>query len=151
MADYSTDIIVKAPADAVFRFISDVQNMPKYLPTVSAAQKQSADRVAVEGDANGHHYKSDGWFKVDEAGRAVRWGSDGENDYHGEMRVADADGGARIDCRVHLNAKPEIREPMEQHQGGQGPAMKDGLEAALRSIKQICEGTGGKEKSSAER
>ena len=84
MAEYTDRIDVAAPADAVFGFVSDVANLPKYLPTMHDAHAQGPDRVAVDGEANGHHYHSDGWFKVDYAGRSMSWGSDGENDYSGK-------------------------------------------------------------------
>ncbi len=44
MAEYSDRIDVAAPADAVFAFISDIGNLPKYLPTVQGAHAHGADR-----------------------------------------------------------------------------------------------------------
>ncbi len=84
MAEYTDRIDVAAPADAVFQFVSDVENLPKYLPTMHHAHTQGAGRIEVDGEANGHAYHSDGWFKVDQAGRSMSWGSDGENDYSGQ-------------------------------------------------------------------
>ena len=151
MADWTSAIEVEAAPEAVFRFISDVTNLPRYLPTVARASSQAGERVAVEGDANGRHFQSDGFFKVDTASKTIRWGSDGENDYHGEMRCVGDGASTRVEVRLHFVPKPEIVQSMARSQGGEQPAMQDGLEAALRSIKQQCEGTGGKAGSSAER
>lgn len=149
MPDYSDRIDVGAPADAVFAFISDIGNLPKYLPTVHGAHAHGADRVEVDGKANGHPYASTGWFKVDPASRMMSWGSDGGNDYAGRMTVTGTSQASEVECTLRFSPAPEIKEAMDKHQGGPSAAMTDGLRASLKSIKQLCEGTGGKEQSSA--
>lgn len=149
MPQYSDKIEVHAAADEVFRFVSDVKNLPRYLPTVHHAAPQKGGRVEVDGEASGHPYHSDGWFKVDADKRTLDWGSDGEHEYHGRLKVR-GDGRAEVECTLVFEPDPATRQRMEQGQGGQDAAMRDGLQACLRSIKQICEGGGGKVKSSAE-
>jgi len=150
-AEYSTTIDVAAPLEAVFRFVSSIDNLPRYLPTVHTAKPQGGQRVEVDGEANGRHYHSDGWFRIDNAAHAVRWGSDGENDYRGEMRLSEKGGGTHVACHIHFNPRPDEATSMREHQGGADAVMQDGLESALQSIKRICEGSGGKQPSSAER
>ena len=150
MPEYTDRIDVSAPPDAVFQFVSDIANLPKYLPTVHQAHSQPGERVGVQGKANGHPYNSDGWFKVDQAGRTMTWGSDGENDYSGKMAVLDMDSGSQVECSLRFTPTADIKEAMDKNQGGPGAAMTDGLKASLQSIKQICEGTGGKQPSTAE-
>ena len=150
MPEYTDKIEVAAPADAVFKFVSDIKNLPKYLPTVHNAHPQQGERVAVDGEANGHPYNSDGWFKVDHEGKTMTWGSDGENDYSGKMTVSGSGDGATVTCALHFTPTGETKDHMDKNQGGPSAAMTDGLHASLASIKQICEGTGGKQPSSAE-
>ncbi len=150
MAEYTDHIDVAAPADAVFAFVSDIENLPKYLPTVQHAHPQSNERVEVEGKANGHPYNSDGYFKVDQAARTMTWGSDGENDYSGKMQVTGDGSTAKVACSLKFTPSESIKESMDKNQGGPSAAMTDGLRTSLQSIKQICEGTGGKEHSTAE-
>ena len=150
MAEYTDRIDVAAPADAVFDFVSDIENLPKYLPTVHHAHPQTGERVEVEGAANGHAYNSDGWFKVDEAARTMTWGSDGENDYSGRMSVKGDGSKAQVECSLKFTPNEAMRESMDKNQGGPTAAMTDGLRTSLESIKQICEGTGGKKASTAE-
>ena len=150
MAEYSDRIDVQAPAESVFAFVSNVENLPKYLPTVHHAHPQSGERVEVEGEANGHAYSSDGWFKVDEASRTMTWGSDGENDYSGKMSVTGDGSRATVECSLKLTPTGGMKDSMDKNQGGPSAAMTDGLRASLQSIKQLCEGTGGKQPSSAE-
>ena len=150
MAEYTDRIDVAAPADAVFTFVSDIENLPKYLPTVHHAHPQTGERVEVDGEANGHPYHSDGWFKVDEAARTMTWGSDGENDYSGRMSVTGDGSKSEVECSLKFTPSEGIKDSMDKNQGGPSAAMTDGLRASLQSIKQICEGTGGKQHSTAE-
>lgn len=150
MSEYTNSIDVAAPADAVFKFVSDIGNLPKYLPTVHHAHKQPGERVEVDGKANGQAYNSDGWFKVDQAARTMTWGSDGENDYSGKMAVTGDGGHCQVSCSLKFTPTAGMKDAMDKNQGGPSAAMTDGLHASLQSIKQICEGTGGKQASSAE-
>ncbi len=149
MPEYKDQIDVATSADAVFAFISKISNLPQYLPTVQGAHAHGADRVEVDGKANGHQYASAGWFKVDQDARSMSWGSDGQNDYAGRMAVTGDVHAAQVECTLKFSPTSEIRESMDKHQGGPSAAMTDGLRASLKSIKQICEGTGGKVESSA--
>ena len=150
MPEYTDRIDVAAAPDAVFRFVSDVQNLPKYLPTVHKAHARQGERVEVDGQANGHAYQSEGWFKVDEASRTMTWGSDGSNDYSGRMVVSGGGSTATVECTLLFTPNGAVRASMEQNQGGPSAAMADGLRASLTSIKDICEGTGGKHPTTAE-
>ena len=151
MSDYTDSIDVHAPADAVFRFVSDVKNLPRYLPTVHQAHAEGRERVALDGVADGHPYHSDGWFKAEPDARRLRWGSDGENDYAGQLEVTPSSNSAKVTCTLRFNPKPATEQQMNRQQGGRDAAIRDGLKASLVSIKQLCEGTGGKQTSSAER
>ena len=149
MPEYTDRVEVSASPEAVFRFVSDIKNLPKYLPTVQGAHPQPDERVAVDGKANGHAYNSDGYFKVDQAARTMTWGSDGENDYSGKMSVSGQGDGSVVSCSLQFTPTGPIKESMERNQGGPSAAMTDGLRASLASIKAICEGTGGKHESTA--
>ena len=147
MPEYTDSINVSASADAVFRFVSDIANLPKYLPTVHAAHAQPNEKVELDAKANGHAYNSEGWFKVDQASRTMSWGS---NDYSGKMIVLSDGGTAKVECSLQFTPSADIKASMDKNQGGPSAAMTDGLRASLASIKEICEGTGGKHTSTAE-
>ena len=149
MPEYTDHIEVAAAPDAVFRFVSDIGNLPKYLPTVHGASARPDERVEVDGKANGHAYSSEGWFKVDEAARTMTWGSDGSNDYSGKMAVSGEGGTSKVACSLQFTPTDAIKDAMDRNQGGPSAAMTDGLRASLASIKAICEGTGGKHESTA--
>jgi hypothetical protein len=144
MGDYTRDVEIHRPADEVLAYVSDIWNMPGYLPTVRIAAPQGEGRVVVEGEVDGHHYRSDGWLDLDMMARMMRWGSDGERDYRGEMRLHDLGGGrTRLELRLHLVPTPEEgrRFARQSGDGDAGATIERGMDAALRAIKAQCEAT----------
>lgn len=152
MGEFASRIEIDRPAAEVFAFVADIRNMPAYLPTVRGADAQGEGRVVVEGEANGIPYRSDGWFRADASARRMEWGSDGENDYRGELLVEEAGGGqrARIELRLHLTPRPELERRLTAQTGSADSSVQEGIDAALASIKAHCEGTGGKHRTTAE-
>lgn len=144
MSHYESKTIVKADADAIFAYVKDPENMPKYLPTVHGAHDQGAGRVEVEGEAAGHDYKSDGWFKVDDASRSMSWGSDGENKYSGRLDVRPHEDHSHLSVQLDFETKDEQEKELAEQSGSQDETIQKSLDAALDSIKGIMEGTGGK-------
>ena len=57
---------------------------------------------------------------------------------------------SEVECSLKFTPSEGIKDSMDKNQGGPSAAMTDGLRASLQSIKQICEGTGGKQHSTAE-
>ena len=144
MAEYEQTIVVKASPDAVFDFIADIRNMPRYLPTTHHAEAQGTGRVRVQGEVRGRTYDSDGWLRLDRTEHRMEWGSDGENQYSGWMEI-EGDAAESL-LTVHLSFVPKRHQEMqmEQQTGDTDTTIQQGLEAALRSIKAQCEGTGAK-------
>ena len=138
MAEYEHTTTIQAAPDEVFRFVSDVRNLPKYLPTVQRATPDGRERVEVEGEANGHHYDSDGHFRVNQQARTMEWGAD-EDDYTGQLKVEGQ--GSQSTIAIHLWFKARGGE---EQLPDQDQRVQDGLAAAMESIRNIMEGQGGK-------
>ncbi len=51
MPEYEHSQTIQASPDAVFAFVSQVRNLPQYLPTIKAAEPQGPERVVVHGEA----------------------------------------------------------------------------------------------------
>lgn len=145
MPEYEHSITVSAAPDAVFDFVSDVHNMPRYLPTVKSAEPQGDERVRVQGQANDQSYDSDGHFHLDKAARRMEWGSDGEHAYKGWMQVTDA-GSGQSQVTVHLSFAPPkyVSDNLEKGTGDRDATIQEELGAALQSIQNEVEGKGGK-------
>ncbi len=150
--EFEQSLTVAAPADGIFDFISDVQNVPQYLPTVQSAQPQQGERIRTQGQAGDRSYDSDGHFRVDKQARRIEWGSDGENDYRGWLEVQ-GDSGSQSEVKVHIHyaPRPEILQRMVERSPDHSfeSVMKEGISKTLESIKRICEGKGGKEEIEA--
>ena len=83
MQEYEQSKAVAAPANEVFAWVSDVENLPKYLPPIkeagiegSAAEGSPGDRVKmlVEIPDRGE-FESEGYFDVDAEALTIRWGA----------------------------------------------------------------------------
>lgn len=134
MPDYEKSMMMEVPAAQVFDFVTDVSNMPSYLPTTRNAQQQGAERVRVQGEAKGHQYDSDGYLRKDDRSMRMEWGAD-ERHYKGWLQVEEHGGHSHV--TVHLS--------FADQQGIPARNIEEGLEKALQSIKNHVEGRGGKE------
>lgn len=141
MPEYEASRNIPADPEGVFQYVSDVNNLPQYLPTTHSAQPQGQGRVQVRGETQGHEYSADGFFHRDGGQNRMSWGSDGEMRYRGWMRVEpDGDSGSRV--TVHLSFDPP--ENMKQQMQDPGAKIQEGLEKALESIANLVEGKGAK-------
>lgn len=139
MSEYEHAVTVRAPADKVFEFVSNVENLPHYLPTVDSAEPQPGERVRVQGHVQGRSYDSDGYYRVITGQKRMEWGSDGENRYRGWLTV-EGDG-ATSNVRVHLSFEPrpdQIRQ-FESQTGDADRTIQQGLEEALQRIQMLFE------------
>jgi uncharacterized protein YndB with AHSA1/START domain len=149
VSEYEHSTTVQASPDTVFAFVSDVQNLPRYLPTVHNAMRQSGDKVRVQGEAQGHSYDDDGYMRVDQASRRMEWGSDGEDDYSGWLTVAGDDGAMQSTVTVHLAFGEQTGD--EQQIPNQDQRIEQGLNEALDAIREQIEQQGGSMERSAGR
>lgn len=149
--DFEQSATVAAPADSIFDFLADVQNVPQYLPTVKSAQPQPGERIRTQGQAGDRSYDSDGHFRVNKEARRLEWGSDGENEYSGSMEVQGDGAQSQVKGHIHFAPQPEMAQRMAERSPGHSfeSAMNEGIAKTLESIKRICEGKGGKEEIEA--
>ncbi len=143
---------IGAAPDAVYAFISDARNLPQYVPTTKSAQPLPGGKVRVQGEAQGHSYDNDGYFRADSSSRRIEWGAE-ERDYCGYLDIAAAGDGS--DLTVHLTFSDQMPKRVQSEQAAKqdqapptnGPdraQIQEGLAAALRSIQNQVEGNGGK-------
>lgn len=161
MADFQHRQRIAVPPDRVYAFVSDVANLPKYVPTTTSAQLVPGGKIRVQGEAHGHPYDSDGFFRADDTTRRIEWGAE-ERDYAGFLDIDDA-GEGTSDLTVHLSFADRMPERVAAEQqakqgdaapSGDGPSgsdIQEGLEASLRSIQNVLEGQGGKEEPASAR
>lgn len=147
--DFDESMSIDAPAEKVFDFVSNVNNLPKYLPTTRNALPQQGDRVRVQGQAEGHSYDSDGYLRADREHFRLEWGAD-ERDYKGNLQVTPR-GERASEVRVHLSFNPRPGQtPVQQH-GPSPDEVRSSIRDALRSIENHVTGRGGKQEPPAGR
>jgi carbon monoxide dehydrogenase subunit G len=100
---------VAARADKVYAALSDVSNLPHYVPQLTRAERHDGDKVTVEARYAGHTQQGEAWFKAADAERRIEWGAEG-SDYHGWIQV-DPDGeGSRLTLYV-ATARGDAPDP----------------------------------------
>ena len=85
---------IAAPADAVYAAISDLRNLPRFVPQMTAARRASDDRIEVDARYEGRTQHGEASFRTDDDERRIEWSA--PSGYHGWMQV-DPDGdGSRL-------------------------------------------------------
>ena len=132
MADYERSQTVEAPAGALFDFLADIGNLPRYFEQMTSAEPAGGEAVRVTAEVDGREQEGEAWFQVDREAKRVEWGSEGPNDYHGWLDVTD-EGGGRSSVAVHVSTVRVEDRPDELNQG---------LERTLGNVKRLVEEQG---------
>jgi uncharacterized membrane protein len=127
MGNYEQSTEVAAPADALFDYLAEVGNLPHYFARMTSAERTGPDEVHTTARVEGREVGGEAWFRVDEPARKIAWGSEGPNDYHGELEVTGE--GERSQVAVRLST---------EH--AEGSAIQQGLEETLANVKRVVEG-----------
>ena len=85
---------VAAPPEAVYAAISDVNNLPRFVPQMTAVRRSEGDRVEVDARYEGRQQHGEASFSTDDHTHRIEWSA--PSGYHGWMQV-DPDGdGSRL-------------------------------------------------------
>ena len=151
MADYERSMSIDAPPEDVFAWLTDVNNLPGYLPPVTAA---SIEGPAAEGSPgqkvkmslefpNGTTFDSEGYLATDERERRMEWGAETDRDYSGWLTVGNhGEGGSEV--VVHLSfGERSVESDIQEGAPADRDPVEEGIDATLESIRrQIEEGAG---------
>lgn len=131
MADYQGSTTVSAPADSLFAYLADVENLPGYFARIRDARRTGGDEVHTKATLpDGRDVEGDAWFRVDDSRQHISWGSeDDANDYNGYLDVSPDGDGSRVEVHIH---SPHADSPQVQQ----------GIDETLATIKQQVEGAG---------
>jgi len=132
-------------ADEVFAFVSDVSNLPKYLPPITSAESLPDEQVRLQGEAPGHgKIDGQGYFRVRKDQKHMEWGANVGRDYSGSLSITDK-GDAHSVMTIELAFGPRSVEPEAQHEAGPDrDPLEEAVGATLESIRRQVEGEGGK-------
>jgi carbon monoxide dehydrogenase subunit G len=85
---------IAAPPDAVYTAISDVNNLARFVPQITAIRPTGGDRVEVDARYEGHEQHGEASFSTDDAERKIEWSA--PSGYRGWMSVDADDEGSRL-------------------------------------------------------
>ena len=148
--EYEQSKIVEAPPDEVFAWLSDVGNLPKYLPPIkeasiegSSAPGKPGQRLWLRGEIpNRGEFENEGYLSVDESDRRMEWGAEVSRDYSGQLTVAEHDGGSEVTVNLSFGER-SVEGEIEDESNEDRHPLEDGLAETLESIRrQIEEGSG---------
>lgn len=126
MPEYERSQAVDVPADRLFAYLSDVRNLPDFLPRMTKAEPLGGDKVAtaaVIDDGGGEReVEGEAWMRVDEAERRIEWGSPGPDDYHGHLEVRGDGSGAEL--RIAITTDHQDGERIEKELGRAADAVR---------------------------
>ncbi len=132
MTEHESSTGVDRSADTVFAYLSDVSNLPEYLPRMTSARRAGEHEVSVTADLDlgeqGHQEVSgEARFDVDDHARTLTWGSEGDSDY-----------GGRITVRPEGEDASTVTVMLRWHHGDPQDVDAD-LERTVRRIKVVVE------------
>lgn len=148
MAHHEAVTTVDVAPNILFEYLSDIQQLPNYLPRLTGVHPTGAAPAEAQGmearrpnqpvhhevevtadEPSGHTVHSEAWIDVVEENRTLRWGAPGDTGYHGELEVEFvADGTSRLTVRLDTDHPDD-------------PAVDDELHRALDAIKTSLEQT----------
>jgi carbon monoxide dehydrogenase subunit G len=100
---------VAATPDVIYAAISDVSNLPKFVPQLTAVRAAGEGHVEVDARYEGHEQHGEASFRADERERRIEWGA--ASGYRGWMQV-DPDGeGSRL--TLFLETKHDVPSDQE--------------------------------------
>ena len=151
--EYEQSQAIDAPPEEVFAWLSDVGNLPEYLPPVVDSSVVGPSAEGVPGQrirtrleypgGDGGTFEAEGYLAMDEGKRRMEWGAEAGRDYSGWLTVANHGEGAS-EVVVHLSFGERSAEPEMQEWAPEGrDPLAEGISATLESIRrQIEEGSG---------
>lgn len=92
---------IAADPQAVYAAISDVSNLPRFVPQMTGARRSGGDRVEIDARYHGREQHGEARFSTDDGRRRIEWAAD--SGYGGWMQVEPDDGGSRL--RLHLETR----------------------------------------------
>lgn len=91
MAEYEQSQKIDVASDEVFTWLSDVDNLPKYLPPIKEARIEGSTvegkpgkRLYLRGEIPDRgEFENEGYLDVDQETREMKWGAEVARDYSG--------------------------------------------------------------------
>ena len=67
---------VAAAPDRLYEVLAEPENLPHFVPQLTAVRPLDGDRIEVEARYGGHTHTGEAWLRSDRARRRLEWGVD---------------------------------------------------------------------------
>ena len=119
MADYSGTTHVSLAPAALFEYLSDVGNLPRYFARMTSARKGDGDEVLTTARMpDGTEVEGTAWLTVDRSAQRLEWGSEGPSEYSGSLEVRPSGDGSEVSVTLHTSRSaegdPEVQQGIDQ-------------------------------------
>jgi len=129
MADFTGTTQVSVSTDALFDYLSEVGNLPKYFSRMTSARPGEGAEVSTTAKMpDGTEVQGDAWFRVDKTAQRIDWGSQSQSAYSGYLDVTPSGDGSRVKVQLHTTRVDEGDREVQ-----------DGVTETLDNIKQQAE------------
>ncbi len=129
MADFTGTTTVSVPTNALFDYLSDVSNLPKYFSRMTSARPGNGEEIKTTAKMpDGTEVQADAWFRVDQDAQRIEWGSEGPSEYSGYLDVRPSGDGSEVEVHLHTT---RVADGDQQTQ--------DGVQETLDNIRQQVE------------
>ncbi len=102
MHEYEQTGTILTEPDALFEYLSDVENLPDFLPVITDAEQAGDELAVVTADLLGEAHQAEGWLRVDGLERRMEWGT-AQGPYHGWLQVDPTETGDASVVTIHVS------------------------------------------------
>ena len=117
MASHERTMSISASATALFDYLSEVRNLPKYFPRMISAEPGDGEAVQTSGRMpDGRTVEGEAWFRVSETAQRIEWGSEGPSEYHGWLEVSGDAQASTVQVAINTTrtADGEVDQDLEE-------------------------------------
>ena len=141
MSSYLGSVAVRAGAKDIFAFVTNPDNLPKYVRCISQSDAGIGNVLHIKGQCPHGTFFGVAGFEVDEEHLKMRWDSRANLHYRGSLHIVERE----ADCSVtiHLEFDPGTDRSANEEFGHllkEHPmSIQDMLDETLDRIKHLCE------------
>lgn len=110
MHDYRRERVIATDPKQLYAYLSDVAHLPEYFARLRSAELVTEEEVHTQAVVEGpgdqiQEVSGTAWFRRDDRAQQIQWGSEGENNYHGQLTVSESgDGSSRVVLEIHTES-----------------------------------------------
>lgn len=129
MGDFTGSITLDESTQALFEYLCDVRNLPRYFSRMVSAEQAGKDEIKTTAELpDGRKVSGEAWFKVSRDAKRIEWGSEGPSNYSGQLEVSEYDSGCLVEVKLHTT----------RVESGDAE-VQSGVDDTLRTIKRLVE------------